>query len=218
MHNRLVEDKSKFQVGVQGALPKLVVYELLRPALESVDEQFQVVCYEGKLKELLGELALHRLDVVIADRPLTPDTHVQAFNHLLGKCGSTVYGAPKLPRKYKKNFPQSLDSAPMLLPTQNTTLRRQLERWFDDHGIHPIIAHEFEDSAVLKVFGQEGHGLFVTPSAIEEDVCKQYSVEIVGRLPEIVERFYAISIEKRLKHPAVIKISDLARDNLFGSE
>ena len=218
LHNRMVEDKTKLQVGVQGALPKLVVYELLRPALESVDEQFQVVCFEGKLNELLGELALHRIDVVIADRPLAPETHVRAFNHLLGQCGTTVYGTAKLARKYKKNFPQSLDSAPMLLPTQNTTLRRQLEQWFDDHGIHPLIAHEFEDSAVLKVFGQEGHGLFITPSAIEEDVCQQYSVKVVGRLPEIVERFYAISIEKRLKHPAVLKISNSARDELFGAD
>ncbi|MFK7770446.1 MAG: transcriptional activator NhaR [Mariniblastus sp.] len=218
LHNRTDEDKSRFHVGVQGALPKLVVYELLRPALESKDVEFQVVCFEGKINELLGELALHRLDVVIADRPLAPDTHVRAFNHLLGKCGVTVYGTPQLAKKYKKNFPESLNSAPMLLPTQNTSLRRLLEQWFDDNGIHPIIAHEFEDSAVLKVFGQEGHGLFFTPSAIEADVCKQYAVKVVGRIPEVVERFYAISIEKRLKHPAVVKISDFARDNLFGTD
>ena len=218
LHNRTDEDKTRFLVGVQGALPKLVVYELLRPALESEDDdRFQVVCFEGKINELLGELALHRLDVVIADRPLAPETHVRAFNHLLGKCGVTVYGTAKLARKYRAKFPESLDSAPMLLPTQNTSLRRLLEQWFDDNGIHPIIAHEFEDSAVLKVFGQEGHGLFFTPSAIEDDVCRQYSVKVVGRLPEIVERFYAISIEKRLKHPAVVKISDFARDNLFGT-
>ncbi len=217
LHNRTDEDKSRFHVGVQGALPKLAVYELLRPALESDDEQFQVVCFEGKLNELLGELAMHRLDVVLADRPLAPETHIRAFNHLLGKCGVTVYGSAKLARKYKKNFPESLNDAPMLLPTQNTSLRRLLEQWFDDNGIHPIIAHEFEDSAVLKVFGQEGHGLLVTPTAIEDDVCRQYSLKIVGHLPEIVERFYAISIEKRLKHPAVIKISNSARDNLFGT-
>lgn len=218
LHNRMVEDKTKLKVGVQGALPKLVVYELLRPALESVEQQFQVVCYEGKLNELLGELALHRLDVVIADRPLAPETRVRAFNHLLGRCGTTVYGTAKLARKYAKGFPQSLDTAPMLFPTQNTTLRRQLEQWFDDNGIHPLIAHEFEDSAVLKVFGQEGHGLFITPSAIEDDVCKQYSVKVVGRLPDIVERFYAISIEKRLKHPGVVKISESARYELFGTD
>lgn len=217
LHNRTDGDKSRFLVGVQGVLPKLVAYELLRPALECEENDYQIVCFEGKLNELLGELAMHRLDVVIADRPLTPDNHVRAFNHLLGKCGVTVYGTSKLVRKYKKNFPQSLDSAPMLLPTQNTSLRRQLEQWFDDNEIYPTIEHEFEDSAVLKVFGQAGHGLFMTPTAIEEDVCKQYGVKVVGHLPEIVERFYAISIEKRLKHPAVVKISEVARENLFGT-
>ncbi len=217
LHNRTEEDKSRFLVGGQGALPKLVAYELLRPALECEENEYQLVCSEGKIGELLGELAMHRLDLVIADRPLTPDTHVRAFNHLLGKCGVTIYGTSKLARKYKKNFPESLNSAPMLLPTQNTSLRRLLEQWFDENDIHPIIAHEFEDSAVLKVFGQSGHGLFVTPSAIEEDVCHQYSVKVVGRIPEVVERFYAISIEKRLKHPAVVKISQAARDGLFGS-
>ena len=217
LHNRTDEDKTRFLVGVQGALPKLVVYELLRPALEDEDGQFQVVCFEGKINELLGELALHRIDVVIADRPLAPETHVRAFNHLLGKCGVTVYGTSELARKYKRNFPQSLNGAPMLLPTQNTSLRRHLEQWFDVNDIHPVIAHEFEDSAVLKVFGQEGHGLFFTPSAIEKDVCRQYGVKALGSLPEIEERFYAISIEKRLKHPAVVKISNSARDTLFGT-
>lgn len=217
LHHRTDESKMRLRVGVQGALPKLAVHELLRPALESEDDQFQVVCFEGKLNELLTELALHRLDVVLADRPLVAESNIRAFNHLLGKCGITVYGTAKLARRYKRGFPESLASAPMLLPTQNTTLRRLMEQWFDDNGIHPVIEHEFEDSAVLKVFGQEGHGLFVTPTAIEAEVCRQYSVKVVGRLPQIIERFYAISIEKRLKHPAVIKISESARDNLFGA-
>ena len=216
LHKRKDEDRSRFLVGVQGALPKLVAYELLRPALECEENEYQIVCFEGKLTELLGELAMHRLDVVIADRPLAPDTHVRAFNHLLGKCGVTVYGTSKLARKYKKNFPESLTMAPMLLPTQNTSLRRLLEQWFEEQSIHPVIAHEFEDSAVLKVFGQVGQGLFVTPTAIEEEVCRQYSVKVVGRIPEVVEKFYAISIEKRLKHPAVLKISQSAREQLFG--
>ncbi len=216
LHHRKDEEKSRLMVGVQGAIPKLIVYELLRPALEGDQSEYQIVCFEGKIGELLAELALHRLDVVIADRPLTPDTHVRAFNHLLGQCGVTVYGTTPLARKYKHNFPESLDEAPLLLPTQNTSLRRLLEQWFDDRGIHPQIAHEFADSAVLKVFGQAGHGLFVTPSAIEQEVCRQYSVKIVGRIPEVVERFYAISIEKKLRHPAVIAISQAARNRLFG--
>ena len=217
LHNRTTEDKSRLLVGVQGALPKLVAYQLLRPALDTEEPQYQIVCFEGKIPELLGELAMHRLDVVFADRPLTPDTHVRAFNHLLGKCGVTVYGTTELARTFKRGFPKSLHGAPMLLPTQNTSLRRLLEQWFDEKGIHPVTAHEFEDSAVLKVFGQAGHGLFATPSAIESEVCRQYSVKVVGRIPEVVERFYAISIEKRLRHPALLKICEAAREQLFGA-
>ncbi len=216
LHHRTDESKSRLLVGVQGAVPKLVVYELLRPALDEPEDDYQIVCSEGKLHDLLGELALHRLDVVIADRPLSADTHVRAFNHLLGQCGVTVYGTAKMARKFRNDFPRSLDGAPMLMPTQNTSLRRLLEQWFEEQDIHPMITHEFEDSAVLKVFGQSGHGLFVTPSAIEDDVCRQYAVKVVGRIPEVVEHFYAISVEKRLKHPGVIRISRAARDNLFG--
>lgn len=213
---RPTEDRLKLTVGVPDVLPKLVVYELLKPALD-LEETVQLECYEGKLQDLLGELALHRLDIVLADSPLTPDSHVRAFNHLLGECGVTVYGSSELAKKYRRGFPKSLHGAPMLLPTQNTTLRRYLEQYFDDNGIRPEIAHEFEDSAVLKVFGQEGHGLFVTPSAVEDHVMSQYSVKAIGRIPQVLERFYAISVERRLKHPAVLAISKAARNELFVS-
>ncbi len=134
---------------------------------------------------------------------------------LLGECGVTLYGAPDMAKKYRRQFPKSLDGAPMLLPTQNTTLRRYLEQWFDQQGVKPDIRHEFEDSAVLKVFGQAGHGLFFTPTAVEEHVTSQYAVKVVGRVEDIKERFYAISVERRLKHPAVVAISDSARNELF---
>jgi len=205
----------RLSVGVPDVLPKLVVYQLLKPAL-SLEEQVQLVCYEGKLNELLGDLALHRLDIVLADSPLTPDTHVRAFNHQLGECGVTVFGTGELARNYKRNFPQSLQDAPMLLPTQNTSLRRSLEQWFDEREIQPQVMHEFEDSAVLKVFGQAGEGLFVAPTAIEKEVARQYTVRVVGRIPAVKERFYAISVERRLKHPAVVAISKAARHELFG--
>ena len=211
---RPTDKRLRLTVGVPDVLPKLVVYELLKPALD-IEDDVHLECYEGKLQDLLGDLALHRLDIVLADSPLTPDSHVRAFNHLLGECGVTVFGTAKLARKYKGKFPQSLDGAPMLLPTQNTTLRRYLEQWFDDQQIQPQIAHEFEDSAVLKVFGQAGHGLFITPSAVEDHVKNQYSVSVVGRIPEVKERFYAISVERRLKHPAVVVISNAAKNQLF---
>ncbi len=202
-------------VGVPDVLPKLVVYQLLKPALD-VEDKVQLVCYEGKLHDLLAELALHRLDVVLADSPLTPATHIRAFNHLLGESGISIFANTDLAKKYKRGFPQSLHGAPMLLPTQNTTLRRALEQWFDTHEIRPLVVHEFEDSAVLKVFGQHGEGLFPSPTAIEQEICRQYRVKAVGRIEEIKERFYAISVERRLKHPAVVRISDVARTTLFG--
>jgi len=215
VHNRMPEDRSVLTVGVPDVLPKLVVYQLLQPALAQ-DPKLQLVCYEGKLRDLLSELAMHQLDVVIADNPLTPDTNIRAFNHLLGECGISIFGDQHLHKKYVKNFPQSLNAAPMLLPTQNTVLRRQMEQWFDAMDIYPDVRHEFEDSAILKVFGQEGHGLFAGPTAIEKQICQQYSVKPLGHVEEIKERFYAISIERRIKHPAVLSISDAAQKKLFG--
>ncbi|MCG8449965.1 MAG: transcriptional activator NhaR [Pirellulales bacterium] len=209
-------DSVQLTVGVPDVLPKLVVYELLKPVLD-VEERVQLVCYEGKLNDLLADLALHRLDIVLADSPLTPATHIKAFNHLLGESGVTIFAKGNLAKKYKRSFPQSLHGAPMLLPTQNTTLRRALEQWFDESEIRPLVIHEFEDSAVMKVFGQHGEGLFPSPTVIEEEICRQYRVQAVGRIDDIRERFYAISVERRLKHPAVIKISEAARTTLFES-
>ncbi len=211
------KDSLRLTVGVPDVLPKLVVYRLLRPALE-LEEQVQLVCYEGKLNELLADLALHRLDIVLADSPLSPATHIRAFNHLLGESSVTIFGRSDLVKKYKRGFPTSLQGAPMLLPTQNTSLRRALEQWFDATGVRPMVVHEFEDSAVLKVFGQHGEGLFAAPSAIEAEICRQYAVRVAGRIEEIRERFYAISVERRLKHPAVVKICTAARQTLFGTE
>ena len=199
-------ERLRLSIGVPDVLPKLVVYQLLKPAL-ALKENVRFECYEGKLHELLTELALHRLDIVLADSPITPQTHVRAFNHLLGECGVTVFATSQLAPKYRRRFPDSLNAAPMLLPTQNTALRRELERWFDEHEIRPTVVHEFEDSAILKVFGQAGEGLFAAPTAIEKQVSEQYSVRVVGRIPEVKERFYAISVERRLKHPAVVAIS-----------
>lgn len=214
VHGQPSEQAIRLLVGVPDVLPKLIVYRLLKPALE-LDEKVKLICHEGKLNDLLSDLALHRLDLVLADSPLTPQLNVRAFNHLLGQCSVTVFGTPKLARKYKRRFPESLSGAPMLLPTQQTMLRRSLEQWFDEHDIHPDVQHEFEDSAVLKVFGQEGEGLVVVPSAMEKEVEEQYSLKPLGRIEEIVERFYAISVERRLKHPAVVAISDAAKEDLF---
>jgi LysR family transcriptional activator of nhaA len=204
----------RLTVGVPDVLPKLVVYRLLQPALE-LDEPVQLVLYEGKLPELLSALAVHRLDVVLADAPLTPAISVKAFNHLLGETTLTVFGTKQMAAQYRNNFPHSLHGAPMLLPTQNTTLRRAIELWFDEMNIRPFVKHEFEDSALLKVFGSAGQGLFCAPTAIAPEVGRQYGVLEVGRIEDVRERFYAISVERRLKHPAVVAISKAARDEFF---
>jgi LysR family transcriptional activator of nhaA len=203
-------------VGVPDVLPKLVVYRLLKPALElKLDEATQLVTYEGKLDELLADLALHRLDIVISDAPAGPTTAVRAFNHLLGECGIGFFGTDSLAAGCTADFPQSLDRMPMLLPTENTILRRSLEQWFSENGVRPRVVGEFEDSALLKVFGQAGEGVFPAPLAIASEVQQQYGVCRIGDVDSIRERFYAISVERRLKHPAVLAISRFARDEFF---
>lgn len=214
VRGRVSTDSLLLRVGIPDVLPKLIVFQLLQPALR-LKEQVQLSCFEGKLDALLGDLAMHRLDIVFADMPLLPELNVRAFNHLLGESSLSVCATQKLAKRYRPNFPHSLNEAPMLLPTQNTSLRRALELWFDERQIRPAVAHEFEDSAILKVFGQAGAGLFVTPTVIVDKVCKQYAVEVIGAISDIKERFYAISIERRIKHPAVLAISRAARHELF---
>ncbi len=206
----------RLTVGVPDVLPKLIVYQLLKPAL-ALPEKVQLVCYEGKLQELLADLALHRLDIVLAESPIAPGVHIRAFNHLLGESAVSIFATAELAKRYQRHFPNSLHGAPMLLPTQNTSLRRSLEQWFDANDIRPLVVHEFEDSAVLKVFGQHGEGLFAAPAAIEDEICRQYRVRSVGRIDEVKGQFYAISVERRLKHPAVVEISKAARATLFGA-
>lgn len=204
----------RLAVGVADVLPKLVAYRLLEPALR-LPEPVQVVCSDGKPEPLLAELAQHKLDVVLSDAPLSPGAKVRAFNHQLGECGVSVLGTPALAESFRGAFPDSLDGAPFLLPTANTALRRSLDHWFDARGLSPIVVGEFEDSGLLKTFGQAGAGLFVVPSVVEREVSRQYQVEPLGRVAAVRERFYAISVERRLKHPAVIAISEAARRELF---
>jgi LysR family transcriptional activator of nhaA len=202
-------------VGVADVLPKMVSYRLLEPALH-LPEAVQLICREDKPERLLAELSVHGLDIVLSDAPVGPSVRVRAFNHLLGECGVSVMGTAELAKPLRRGFPRSLDGAPFLLPTDNTTLRRSLDQWFDTQGIRPAVRAEFEDSALLKVFGQAGIGLFVVPMAVEDEVRKQYGVRLVGRLQEVRERFYAISVERKLKHPAVVAISRAARQKLLG--
>jgi LysR family transcriptional activator of nhaA len=204
----------RLTVGVTDAFPKLLAYRLLAPALK-MEPPTQLVVHDDRPERLFAELSIHEVDLVLTDSPLPPTAPVRAFNHLLGECGITFFGAPSLAEEYAPGFPRSLDGAPMLLPTEGTTLRRSLTQWFDDNGVRPRVVAEVGDSALLKTFGQAGIALFAGPSAIEPEIRRQYGVSVVGRVDEVLERFYAISVERRLKHPAVLAISHAARESLF---
>jgi LysR family transcriptional activator of nhaA len=204
---------ARLTVGVTDVMPKLVAYQMIEPALK-LKNSYRIVCREGTNEELLPALALHDVDVVLTDSPIDPALNVKAFNHLLGECGMVLFGAAKLAALYRRRFPQGLDGAPFLLPTRNTRARSSLDQWFDAHKIAPRIIAEFEDSALLKVFGQHGLGLFVAPVVIAPAVQRQYGVNIVGRLDDVVERFYAVSLDRKLRHPAVVAISEAARARL----
>lgn len=196
-----------FRVGVKDVMPKMVAYRLLEPALK-LETPMRLVCHEGALEDLISELSIHRLDVVLSDTPMDPRYSVKAYSHLLGESSISVLAAPKLASQLRASdaFPKNLHRAPFLLPTSDTVLRRSLDLWFNQHEIDPEIRCEFEDAAMLKIAGKEGLGVFVAPTIIVEEVERMYGVSRLGELP-IVERFYALSVERRIKHPAVLAIS-----------
>ncbi|MCC7034791.1 MAG: transcriptional activator NhaR [Acidobacteria bacterium] len=197
----------RFQVGVTDEVSKIIACRFLQPAL-SIPASVHIVCREGPLDRLVADLATHAVDLVLADAPIGPSVKVKAYNHVLGESTVTICGAPKLAASYRARFPRSLDGAPFILPTETKTLRRSLAHWFDKQGLRPRIVGEFDDSALLKTFGQTGLGLFAVPSAVEAEVIRQYGVTALGRLDDVKERFYAISVERRLKHPAVVAVSE----------
>ena len=204
----------QFTVGIANAVPKLIAYRLLRPAIEG-PEVVQITCREDHPDQLVAQLAVHALDVVISDTPAPSHVRVKVFNHLLGESGTTFFAAGPLARRIRRRFPRSLNDTPILLPTVNTALRRALEQWFEAEDLHPPVAGEFEDSALLKAFGESGRAVFPAPTAIEREVCRHYRVAVVGRAPSVRERYYAISAERRLKHPGVLAITATARTELF---
>lgn len=203
---RLSAGASRLVVGISDALPKLIVYRLLAPAVH-LPEPVRLICLEGAPSRLLAQLSLGDLDVVLSDAPTDPHVKVRAFNHLLGECGMSVFASPALACRYRTKFPQSLHGAPMLLPTQDSILRRSLDRWLESNGIRPVVAAEIQDGALIKAFGQSGLGLFVAPAVIEKDVQRQYGVTRIGRIDEVREQYYAISVERKVRHPAVAAIT-----------
>lgn len=214
LHHRPAGRPLQFSVGVSDAVPKSVTYQLLEPAVR-FPEPLRMVCREGKLASLLAELAIHRLDLVIADSPMPPTVDVRGFSHLLGECGITFFATAELARHHPAEFPRCLDGAPLLLPGEDAAVRPRLTRWFNDQRIRPRIAGEFDDGALMKAFGQAGVGIFAAPTAIAGQVMRQHEVVTIGATEEVIEQFYAISVERKLTHPAVLAISRAARQELF---
>jgi LysR family transcriptional activator of nhaA len=204
----------KLTVGLLDMIPKTVARLLLEPALR-LPQPVRLICREDKADRLLADLAAHRTDVVLSDAPIGTAVQVQGHNHLLGECGVSFFGTPALAGRYARNFPRSLDGAPLLLPSDHTAMRRSLNLWFEARRIHPLVVGEFDDGAMLNAVGQSGAGLFPAASVVEQEVRRQHGVKVIGRTTEVRERFYAITVEAKLKHPAVVAICEAARQAVF---
>ncbi|MCF8186272.1 MAG: transcriptional activator NhaR [Sulfuritalea sp.] len=211
-----VKQVATFRVGIADVMPKSIVYRLLAPAM-SLNEPIKIICREDKLDKLLGDLAIHRLDLVLSDRPMPAEMDIKGLNHKLGECGVSFFAAPALAEKYGANFPASLNHAPLLVPSLDTAMRGRLMRWFDSQRLRPQIVGEFDDSALMKAFGQAGIGIFTAPSVIADEITQQYGVVVLGRIDEVLDFYYAISVARKFDHPAVLAICETASTALFAT-
>ena len=202
------------KIGVSAVVPKSIAFRLLEP-VQHLQEDFKLVCHEDKLNNLFAELALHKIDVIIADKPMPANVEVKAYSHLLGESKLSFFGVPKLVKKLKKNFPESLNGAPILVPNKDSSIRMKLEAWLTEKGISPRIKGVYDDTALMKVFAKSGLGIFPAPDVVADEAFKQHGVIKLGTVDEISLKYYAISVERRLKHPAVIAISEGAHESLF---
>ena len=203
------------RVGVADVVPKSIAFELLRPVLELPDPM-RIVCHEWRLKDLLAELAVRRLDVVIADAPMPNELDVRAFSHLLGRCAIAFFAAPALARRYRGRFPGALDGAPMLVPGDDAAVRPRLMQWLAAQSVRPRIVGEFDDRALMHDFGQAGSGVFAAPAPLRRHLEQRYGVVALGETDQVVEEFYAISVERRLTAPAVLAMREAGKKGLFG--
>lgn len=204
-----------FRVGIADSVPKMVAYRLVRPSLAQ-PEPIRLICREGRLLPLLADLAVHRLDMVIADRPMPDNLNVRGYDHFLGESGISIFAATTLLSAAAPAFPQLLDGAPFLMPGAEVVLHARLSRWFEAERLRPRIVGEFDDSALLMAFGQAGAGYFAAPTAIEEAVTRQYEVTVVGRIDTVREQIYAITNERKLTHPTIAAICQVAQHDIFG--
>ncbi|MET0026891.1 MAG: transcriptional activator NhaR [Candidatus Thiodiazotropha sp.] len=203
-----------FRVGVVDVLPKSIAHRILQPALQ-MEDSLRIVCRESGIDNLLAELTVHRLDLVLADRPIPPTVSTRGYSHKLGESSAGFFAKASVIEQLKGTFPRCLEGAPLLLPSSGNQLRSGIDQWLEKNRIHPQVVAEFDDSALMKVFGQEGAGIFIAPAAIEAEVERQYQVKAIGRTDEIKEHFYAISIERKVTHPVVAELLKSARESLF---
>jgi LysR family transcriptional activator of nhaA len=213
VHGRPVGGPMVLRVGIKDVMPKHVAYQLLEPTLR-ISEDFRLLCYEGDITKLISDLAIHKLDVVLSDTPIDPTMKVRAYSHLLGESDVVLVGPKALAKKIRGGFPGSLEGVPILLPMRNSVLRRSLDYWFEVHEVRPKIVGEFEDSAMLKIMGKAGVGVFPIAKTICKVVEDMYGVEFIAAIPDVTEKFYALSVERKVKHPAVLAISEVARKKL----
>lgn len=206
--------RPRLVVGVADEVPKLIVQSLLEPAM-ALPEQVRLVCYEDRQDRLLADLATHALDVVIAEAPVPSGAPIRAHSHLLGESGIAFFAAPRLARKLRRGFPRSLSDAPLLVPLEGTIMRGVLERWFAEQGMRPAIRAEYQDSALLGAFGRSGLGVFAAPDVLRDEVCAEYHVERIGPLGDARQRYYALTVDRRIRHAAVRAITESARGKLF---
>ncbi|HEY0290205.1 MAG TPA: transcriptional activator NhaR [Pseudomonas sp.] len=203
-----------FRVGVADVVPKSIVYRLLAPTM-TLSEPMRISCREDQLERLLADLAIQRLDLVISDSPMPSHLDIKGYSQKLGECGVSFFATKALARQYGKDFPQGMQGAPLLIPGQLTVVRSRLMRWFAEQKIQPKIVGEFDDSALMKAFGKSGSGIFMAPSVIADEVQAQYDVELIGQTDAVTESFYAISVERKVKHPGIVAITEGARRQLF---
>lgn len=201
-------------VGLDDVVPKEIAHRLIEPVLQ-LEMPVQLVVHEANLERLVAELVLHEIDVVLSDAPVTPSLNMRVYSHHLGDCGIMWMAPPKLAKLYRPRFPKSLDGAPVLLPTDDTAIRRELDQWFTRQGIEPKLIAEFEDFALLRVFGQAGAGVFPVPSTLEKQFHRADGIHKIGVATEISGHFYAISAERKIKHPGVTAICETARREIF---
>lgn len=212
MHQLPDERPQLFKVGVVDVVSKSIAHRILQPALQ---KPVRMICREASFDTLLADLAVHRLDLVLADRPIPPLVSTRCFSHKLGECGISFFATKKVKKMLKGEFPRCLDGAPLLLPTVGNQLRSRIGQWLDKNRLHPRMIAEFDDSALMKAFGQQGAGIFIAPAAIEAEVELQYQAMAIGRVEEVKEYFYALSVERRILHPVVTVVLKAARESLF---